>query len=91
VIAVTRSAAKLVPYGELKKASNRTLLSDTLPAEVTVWVVAVAGTLTSLAEPAVGHTVAYLAQDQHAGIGYDVHTGPGWPTWFDDLPDRATD
>jgi hypothetical protein len=91
VVRPTRSEAKLVTYGELKKATKRTLRSDHLPEEVKVWVVAVAGTLTSLAEPVAGHAVAYLAADQRAGIGYDIHTGSGWPAWFDDLPDQATE
>jgi len=91
VTAVTRSAAKLLPYSELKKAGNRTLASDTLTPDAQIWVVAVAGTLTNLAEPVTGHTVAYLASDQRAGIGYDIHSGSGWPAWFDDLPDQATD
>ena len=89
--AVTRSQAKLVPYVEVKKAANRVLLSDTLPGEVLVWVVAVAGTVTALAEPAIGHAVAYLARDQHASLAFDLHTGSGWPAWFDALPDQATD
>ncbi|HEX6350116.1 MAG TPA: hypothetical protein VF160_12095, partial [Candidatus Dormibacteraeota bacterium] len=87
--AVTRSQAKLVPYADLKKASNRVLLSDSLPGEVPVWVVAVAGTVTALAEPAVGHAVAYLNKDQHASLAFDLHTGTGWPAWFDGLPDLS--
>ena len=89
--AVTRSQAKLVPYAEVKKAANRVLVADSLPGEVPVWVVAVAGTVTALAEPAVGHAVAYLAKDQHASLAFDLHTGTGWPAWFDALPDQAVD
>ena len=89
--AVTRSQAKLVPYAELKKGVNRVLLADTLPGEVPIWVVAVSGTVTALAEPAIGHAVAYLAKDQHASLAFDLHTGTAWPAWFDALPDQSTD
>ena len=87
--AVTRSQAKLVPYGELKKATGRVLLSDTLPDEVPVWVVAVSGTVTNLAEPAIGQAIAYLAKSQNATLAFDLFTGAGWPGWFADLPDQA--
>ncbi len=87
--AVTRSQAKLVSYGELKKGSGRVLLSDTLPDEVAIWVDAVSGTATALAEPAIGPAVGYLAKDQHASVGFDLHTGAAWPAWFDALPDQA--
>lgn len=91
LIGVTRSQAKLATYGDVRRVAGRTLLQDTLPAEVQLWVVAVAGTLTALAEPAVGHAVAYLALDQHAGVAYDVATGVPWPAWFEQLPDLAPD
>jgi len=73
----------------LKQASGRVLLADTLPGDVLVWVVAVAGTVTALAEPAVGHAVAYLAKDQHASLAFDLFTGSSWPAWFAALPDQA--
>ncbi len=88
-MAVTRSQAKLATYGDVRRLAGRTLLQDALPSEVQLWVVAVAGTLTALAEPAVGHAVAYLALDQHTGVAYDVATGASWPAWFDQLPDLA--
>jgi hypothetical protein len=86
---VTRSQAKLASYGDVRRLAGRTLLQDTPPPELQLWVVAVAGTLTTLAEPTAGHAVAYLALDQHAGVAYDVATGAGWPAWFDQLPDLS--
>src|SRR5207237_3113669 len=73
VTAVTRSAAKLLPYKDLKQANNRVLVSDSVSADARLWVVAVAGTLTSLAEPVAGHAVAYLASAQKTGLGYALH------------------
>src|SRR5205823_4292778 len=87
VTAVTRSQAKLLPYQDLRQANSRALATD---PESRIWVVAIAGTLTSLAEPATGHVVAYLASDQDTGHGYDLHTGSDWPAWFDDLADHST-
>jgi hypothetical protein len=86
---VTKSQAKLATYGDVRRVAGRTLLEDTMPSELQLWVVAVAGTLTVLAEPAPGHAVAYLALDQHTGVAYDVSSGAGWPAWFDQLPDLA--